>query len=107
MTYHAIPLWLTAIVMWGLTVTAALCDVRLRLIACLLGVTCITSLTALAASCVTSLADQIADRLGVHVTGRVDRAYLTMACAFIRRQTAEDAPARSLATVPAEGTARL
>lgn len=47
MTHHAVGLWIAAVVMWGLTMAAAVTDVRARLFAATLGCACVALLAAL------------------------------------------------------------
>ena len=94
--HHSGLLWSTAIVMWGLTLAGAAADIRQSLFEAALCAACIASLAALAASCIASLAEQISDRLGSHVTSRIDRAYLAMAKAFIQSPTPAESAVRHL-----------
>ena|SRR5580692_2787663 len=90
---HAVPLLCSAaVIMWGVTLAAALGDVRTRLFAMSLGATVTLTLTALLAACVVRLGELVARR----ITGRLDRAYLAMAKAFIQQQSEapQDPPVR-------------
>jgi hypothetical protein len=89
MVKHAVGLLLAcALLMWGLTLAAAMTDVRTRLFAMSLAGTTVTSLGALLAACVVRLGELVAAR----ITGRLDRAYLAMAKAFIQQQSQSQSP---------------